>query len=61
VSLATHDRALDIAERYGFSFYDATIVALALDAGCDTLHSEDLQDGQVIEKQLTLRNPFSRH
>jgi len=59
VSLATHDRALDIAERYGFSFYDATIVASALDAGCDRLQSEDLQDGQVIEKQLTLRNPFS--
>jgi predicted nucleic acid-binding protein len=58
VSLATHDRALDIAERYGFSFYDATIVASALDAGCDTLYSEDLQDGQVIEKRLTLRNPF---
>jgi predicted nucleic acid-binding protein len=59
VSLATHDRALDIAERCGFSFYDATIVASALEAGCDTLHSEDPQDGQVIEKQLTLRNPFS--
>jgi predicted nucleic acid-binding protein len=60
VSLSTHERALEIAERYGFSFYDATIVASALDARCDTLHLEDLQDGQVIEKQLTVRNPFPR-
>jgi predicted nucleic acid-binding protein len=58
LTLATHDRALDLAERYGLSFYDATIVASALDAGCDTLYTEDLQDGQVIEKQLTVRNPF---
>ena len=29
MSIATHDRALEIAERYGFSIYDATIVASA--------------------------------
>jgi len=57
VSVAIHDRALEIAERYGLSIYDATIVASALVAGCETLHSEDLQDGQVIES-LTIRNPF---
>jgi predicted nucleic acid-binding protein len=57
VSVGIHDRALEIAERYGVSIYDATIVASALAAGCETLHSEDLQDGQVIEN-LTIRNPF---
>ena len=57
VSIATHDRALEVAERYGNSIYNATIVASALGAGCETLHSEDLQDGQVIEN-LTIRNPF---
>jgi len=57
MSIETYDRALEIAERYGFSIYDATIIASALDAGCKTLHSEDFQDGQVIE-QLTIRNPF---
>ena len=57
MSIESHDRALEIAERYGFSIYDATIIASALDAGCETLHSEDFQDGQVIE-QLTIRNPF---
>jgi predicted nucleic acid-binding protein len=57
VSVAIHDRALEVAERYGISIYDATIVATALGAGCETLYSEDFQDGQVIEK-LTIRNPF---
>ena len=58
LSLEIYDRALEIAERYGFSIYDAAIVASALGAGCATLHSEDFQDGQVIEK-LTIRNPFA--
>jgi predicted nucleic acid-binding protein len=58
MSAAIHDRALEIAERYGFSIYDAMIVASALGARCETLHCEDFQDGQVIEK-LKIRNPFS--
>ena len=58
LTIESHDRALEIAERYGFSIYDATIVAAALNAGCEILYPEDLQDGQVIEK-LTIRNPFS--
>ncbi len=53
-----HQRGLAVAERYRFSFYDALIVAAALESGCTTLFSEDLQDGQVIEQTLTVRNPF---
>jgi predicted nucleic acid-binding protein len=47
-----------VAEKYGFSIYDALIASAALEAGCKTLYSEDLQDAQVISKQLTIRNPF---
>ncbi len=36
----------------------ALIVAAALLAGCTTLYPEDLRHGQVIERQLTIRNPF---
>ncbi len=50
-------RGLDLQARYQFSFYDSLIVAAALDAGCKTLYSEDLQHGQRIE-QLTINNPF---
>lgn len=35
------------------------IAAAALLAGCTTLYSEDLQDGQVIERRLVTRNPFA--
>ena len=49
---------LRIQARYGFSFYDSLIVSAALGAGCTTLYSEDMQDGQRIEG-LTIRNPFA--
>ncbi len=50
--------ALAIAERYGFSHFDSLIIATAMDAGCDTLYSEDMQDGQLIDNRLTVINPF---
>lgn len=59
LALETHDLGLQIAERYGFSIYDALIVAAALRAGCRTLYSEDLQDGQTIDGRLVVRNPFA--
>ena len=58
MTIETHERALGIAERYGLSIYDSLIVSAALLAGCTTLHSEDMQDSQVIDRQVTIRNPF---
>lgn len=58
LTVATHDSALAVADRYGFSFYDALIVASALEAGCTFLLTEDMQDGLVVEARLTIRNPF---
>jgi predicted nucleic acid-binding protein len=49
--------ALRLKERWKFSFYDALIVAAALEAGCKRLYSEDLQHGQRIEG-LRIENPF---
>ena len=54
----THDMGLHVAERYGLSVYDAMIAVAALLAGCKTLMSEDMQDGQVLEGRLQVRNPF---
>jgi predicted nucleic acid-binding protein len=54
----THDTGLQLAERYGLSVYDAMIVASALLAGCKTIVSEDMQDGQIFEGGLEVRNPF---
>lgn len=50
-------RAIDVQERYRFHFYDSTIVAAALEAGCTRLLTEDLQHGQRIDS-LTVENPF---
>ena len=53
-----HQRGLQVAERYQFSFYDALIVAAALEARCTRLYTEDLQHGQIIDDTLTVVNPF---
>ncbi len=58
ITVETHQRGLQIAERYRFSIHDALIIAAALDSGCTTLYTEDLQNGQVIDDALTIRNPF---
>lgn len=59
LTIETHDAGLRIAAQYGYHIYDALIAASALTADCTTLYSEDLQDGQVIDGRLTIRNPFT--
>ncbi len=59
ITIDTHEAALRIAQKYGFEIYDALVAASALEADCATLYSEDLQDGQIIDHQLTIRNPFT--
>jgi len=58
VSVNTIEMALNLAERYQYSYFDSLILASALEAGCQILYSEDLHDGQRIENQLTIINPF---
>jgi len=58
VTIKTHEKAVGIAERYGYRIYDSLIVASALEAKCELLYSEDLQDGQVLEGRMRIRNPF---
>jgi predicted nucleic acid-binding protein len=59
INLAVHEAALKIAEKHGFGIYDALVIAAALESGCAVLYSEDFQDGQTIDGQLTIRNPFA--
>jgi predicted nucleic acid-binding protein len=54
---ALYRRGLELQERYRLSFYDALVVAAALEAGCERLLTEDLQHGQRIER-LTIEDPF---
>lgn len=50
--------ALDISDRWKFSFYDSLIIASALESQSDILYSEDLQNGQKI-RDLLIVNPFN--
>lgn len=59
VDLDTHAGALDLAQRYKLSFYDALILSAALKAKCDVLHSEDMQHGLLVEGRLQIINPFT--
>lgn len=54
----TFDRALALAARYRYAFYDCQILAAALLADCEFAYSEDMQHGQVIDRSLTILNPF---
>ena len=58
ITVENHETGLRIAERYGLSLYDSMIVASALDAGCDTLWSEDMQHGMKLDDRLHIANPF---
>jgi predicted nucleic acid-binding protein len=55
--IITHERGLDIAERYKFSIYDSMLLAAAQQARCTTFFTEDLHHGQKIGG-LTIRDPF---
>jgi predicted nucleic acid-binding protein len=48
-----------LAERYRLRIFDASLLSVALEAGCDTFLSEDLHDGLLVEGRLTVRNPFA--
>lgn len=58
LTVDTHERGLDLADRYGYSLFDSMLLAAALEAGCRIFYSEDLQDGQTVDRQLTIRDPF---
>jgi len=58
IVVETHETGLALAERYNLAIDDAMIAASALDADCDTLWSEDMQHGKVIDGRLRVANPF---
>jgi len=59
LDLGMHRRGLAIAERYELGVFDAMLIASAIEAGCETLLSEDMHDGLVVGGALTIRNPFA--
>jgi predicted nucleic acid-binding protein len=58
LTVENHETGLRLAERYGFSTYDAMIAASALSAGCDKLWSQDMQHGMQLDEGLRILDPF---
>lgn len=56
-TLALLELGFEIQERHRFSFWDSMIVAAALAQGCDTLWSEDMDDGRIVNG-MRIANPF---
>ncbi len=59
VDVNTLLQASQLRERYSFSFWDSLIVASALVTNCDTLYSEDMQDGLKVQDKFVVVNPFT--
>lgn len=58
IDLDIHDQAVALSERYGFTIFDALVVASALAANCTRLYSEDMQHGLLVAGSLQISNPF---
>jgi predicted nucleic acid-binding protein len=58
VDVETHEDSLRIAERYGYTVFDALMIAAALRAKCTVLYSEDMHDGMAIDRRLRIVDPY---
>jgi predicted nucleic acid-binding protein len=60
MSLEIHEEAVAIAERHDLHIFDALIISAAMRSRCETLWSEDMHDGLIVDQRLSVRNPFGR-
>jgi predicted nucleic acid-binding protein len=51
-------QAMDIHQRYGFSYWDSLVLATAFAEECRVVFSEDMHHGQMLEQTIQLLNPF---
>jgi len=52
-------KAISIAGKYCYTYWDGLILASALMNSCKYVYTEDMQHNQIIEKQLQIINPFT--
>jgi|JI10StandDraft_1071094.scaffolds.fasta_scaffold94146_6 predicted nucleic acid-binding protein len=58
IQMETIYRSWEIRKKHKYSYYDCLIIASALENQCSILYSEDMQNGQLIEDKLKIKNPF---
>ncbi len=52
-------KAIDLQEKYRFSFWDSLVIQAAIQSQTSLLLSEDLPDGQVVS-DVKILNPFGK-
>ena len=58
-TMATHAQACRLRSICNYAFYDCAILAAAIQAGCDTVYSEDMQHDQGVDG-VRIVNPFRK-
>ncbi|MDY0122950.1 PIN domain-containing protein [Sulfurimonas sp.] len=58
--ISTQIKALKLKEKYQFQYFDALIVATALENKCKILYSEDMQHELIVENRLQIINPLKK-
>lgn len=51
-------KAIDIATKHSYSYFDSLMIASALASDCSILYTEDMHNTHVVEDNLTIINPF---
>ena len=57
-SVSVFLRSSELRKQHSFSYWDSLIVGAALEAGCETIYSEDMQHGLRVEDRLSIINPL---
>ena len=57
LTLASHEKAIELAKQHQLSFYDANIVACAVISGAPVLLTEDMHAGLQLG-DMVFKNPF---
>ncbi len=58
INYSTSKTALELRDKFNYSYYDLLIISSALETGCNILYSNDLQHNQIISSKLRIINPF---
>ncbi len=51
-------QAMEVKQKYGYSYWDSLVLATALLHNCSIVYSEDMHHGQRINTTLRIVNPF---
>lgn len=54
----TIKKALELVDKYHYSYFDSLMLSSAIVSSCATLYSEDMHHEHIVEGKLKIVNPF---